>query len=172
MDAHATIIVVKGQLALHASGVEALLSGGTAVAVGAGTKVTWSAHEKCVCVVAAYFAAQLGPGVEILDPLGERSPTSGPSAALLLTKSPICQKRTLFESCDGKYSVGYWDAEPYAYDFYEVMHLLDGAVTMEQGEGDAFEGAVGDIFVVTPGARAAWLSKVPVDKLWVSYSPD
>ncbi|WP_158025986.1 cupin domain-containing protein [Pararhizobium arenae] len=175
LAAHVTVIVTNGILTLDGDQKVTLKTGQAAV-LGRGTHVDWRAERDCECIVASYFPAQHSPGIAYLDPRAERQPSRGPSESVLLSPVPICNKLTVFESADGKYGVGYWDAEAYSrksveYDYYELMHLLRGEVTLGQRDESDFRAAAGEVLVVTPGSASTWVSKADVEKLWISYAP-
>lgn len=76
----------------------------------------------------------------------------------------------------GQWSVGTWDATPYTRKVapsnrYELMHLLEGSVTLEDGQGNAQTFRAGDTFLVPFGAPNGWRSTEYVRKFYCSFTP-
>jgi uncharacterized cupin superfamily protein len=57
------------------------------------------------------------------------------------------------------------------YRHYELMHLLDGAVTFVDEAGRTATFTAGDIFLVEQGAECSWESKTFVKKVYAIYRP-
>ena len=119
------------------------------------------------------------PGALQLLPIDETAPlepSGAPLAELLVGPTPSCRNHTDYRSDNGEFVCGTWDSTPYhrstmPYRHYELMHLLDGAVTFEDGAGRSGTFHKGDVFLVEQGADCSWLSEVHVKKVYAIYRP-
>ncbi|CAN7633919.1 cupin domain-containing protein [Trinickia sp. LjRoot230] len=58
-----------------------------------------------------------------------------------------------------------------SYPHYELMHLLDGRVTLMDETGRAGTFSRGDVFLVEQHARCSWDSRENVAKVYAIYRP-
>lgn len=103
-------------------------------------------------------------------------PSGAPLAELLVGPTPSCRNHTDFVSPSGEFICGTWDSTPYhrlpmRYRHYELMYLLDGAVTLVDEAGRSGTFATGDVFLVEQAAQCSWLSTVAVKKVYAIYRP-
>jgi uncharacterized cupin superfamily protein len=56
------------------------------------------------------------------------------------------------------------------YRHIELMHLLEGSETFEDDAGSVTFGT-GDVFLAMRGAECAWISHVPVKKVYAIHRP-
>jgi len=61
---------------------------------------------------------------------------------------------------------------PITYSFSELMMLRKGEVTLSNPDEGSVSFAAGDIFLVRPGAVAAWENPIDLQKLWIIHSPN
>jgi uncharacterized cupin superfamily protein len=180
LPSHEFVLVVAGELSiLGASGTLEVVAGRSAV-LPAGLAFAWTAPAGTVALVVASPgegapAPALGAGAVLVDEQAPLTPSNPPLASLLVGPTPSCRNHTDFQSANGEFVCGTWDSTPYhrrtmPYRHIELMHLLEGSVTLEEPTGSFTFGA-GDIFVVTRGAECAWISTVHVRKVYAIHRP-
>lgn len=163
------IMLRNGILAIRDSnGAELTLSKGEVAHLPAGT-FSWDAKSAdCVILVLHRDNPQLSLAKLDLDyPM---SPGGAPKAELLNTPAPQTARHE-FQS-ENSLSWGTWATTPYArrpitYSFSELMLLRKGEVTLSNPDEGSATFAAGDIFLVCPGAVAAWSNPVDLEKFWV-----
>lgn len=84
--------------------------------------------------------------------------------------------RSWFADPTGQWTVGTWDAEPFErkvlpFPRYELMHLLEGSVTLVDGRGHGQTFRAGDTFLVPMGEPCAWKSTEYVRKIYCIFKP-
>lgn len=89
---------------------------------------------------------------------------------------PVQHSRTWFTDLTGQWTVGVWDATPYErkvspFPRYELMHLLEGSVTLTDGKGGGQSFKAGDTFLVPMGTPCGWKSTVYVRKIYCIFQP-
>ncbi len=112
----------------------------------------------------------------LIDEAAELIPSGAPLAELLVGPTPSCRNFTDYRSANGEFMLGTWDSTPYhrlpmRYRHYELMHLLDGAVTFVDEAGRSGTFLAGDVFLVEQGAECSWLSETNVKKVYAIYRP-
>lgn len=171
------VIVCDGALTLaHTRGMLALHEGASAV-LPRGLAFDWHAEEPVRLVFMRHPGREAAAGAPVrIDETASLSPSGAPLAELLIGPTPSCRNHTDFTSADGELLCGTWDSTPYrrramAYRHSELMHLLDGAVTLKDETGARHTFVRGDIFVVQHGARCSWDSAVLVKKVYAIARP-
>lgn len=171
------LFVLAGSLDIVAAGASESLRAGDSLVLSGPTPLAWRAPQGARIVTMRYDNGASEPaGVTRIDPALSRSPSGAPLAELLIGPTPQCHNRTQFLSADGEFMVGVWDSSPYhrramAYRHFELMYLLDGAVTFvdeEQREGTFTQG---DLFLVEQHAQCSWESRVDVTKVFAIWRP-
>ncbi|HEX2841148.1 cupin domain-containing protein [Hyphomicrobium sp.] len=104
------------------------------------------------------------------------APAQGPDAALLEGPAPVCREATAFTDLTGRLTTGLWSASPYrrqaiAFPHHELMHIIEGAVTLSDDKGREETFVAGDTCFVPKGATVGWASTAPVLKLFASFTP-
>ncbi|MNG03357.1 hypothetical protein D3C84_864350 [compost metagenome] len=112
------------------------------------------------------------PGLTALPPLTLLSPSNPPDAEILLSPTPQCRSHNLFVEEATHLLIGVWDSTPYTrrarpHKLHELMHLLEGSVTLQVADGSDLTVNTGDTVFVPRGALCAWKSSVYVRKLYV-----
>ena len=107
---------------------------------------------------------------------GELSPTDGPDPSLLSGAVPTCRETVAFTDLTGQLTAGVWSATPYRRKAvpssrHELMHVLDGTMTLfdEAGREETF--AAGETVFVQNGAMTGWSSATEVRKFFCSLIP-
>lgn len=104
----------------------------------------------------------------------ERSPSPAPE--VLLSEVPVQHAREYFEDVSGQWTVGIWDSTPYHrktinFPRHELMHILEGEVTITE-EGFAPQTfKAGDSFLVPMGTRSDWKTTRYVRKIYCIMQP-
>jgi uncharacterized cupin superfamily protein len=184
LPAHEFLLVVAGELVIEATAGTQRVAAGRSAVLPAGLAFAWSAAAGTVVLVVASMGAPASTptpapttgqahAATMIDEAAPLTPSNPPLAELLVGPTPSCRNHTDFLA--GEFVCGTWDSTPYhrrtmPYRHIELMHLLEGSVTLEGAAGSATFG-VGDIFLVTRGAERAWISTVHVKKVYAIHRP-
>nr|WP_025828888.1 cupin domain-containing protein [Acetobacter persici] len=177
------LIVTAGEIRLEDDGgPPARFQSGQAVVVPRSARVHWTQTEG----TRVFFMHhrhdtpddQTTPRSRIvpIDPAGALEPASPPPADLILGASlPAVGRRTLYTSTDGKFTVGLWGAEPYrrrlaAFGDYELMHFLEGQVTLTNAIGESQTYGPGETLIVNRAISNAWESNAYIKKIYCKIS--
>lgn len=170
------VMVLQGELSLETKRSVTTLGAGRSAVLPAGITFEWRAGAGTVLVIVSCPApAGTAPDVVVVDENAPLRPSSPPLAQLLVGPTPSCRNHDDYESANGELSVGTWDSTPYqrramTYRHIELMHLLEGAVTFADGAGSVTF-TRGDVILATRGTHAAWISEVPVKKVYSIHRP-
>ncbi len=109
--------------------------------------------------------------IDTTSPLG---PMDIPDTSVFVGPVPTQTVKGWFDDATGQLTVGVWATTPFTrkvmpFPRYELMHLLEGAVTISDGAGNAQTFKAGDTFLVPEGAPCAWSNSVPVKKIYVIF---
>lgn len=171
---HTEVIVVHAGHVVLQSGEQVLELGiGASAVIGRGTALRFEAQpDTCwaFCAVTSPSAEQK-PGLTALDPLAMLSPSAAPEPQILIGPTPQCRSRNAFEDDTTDLRVGVWDSTPYtrhgrAHKLNELMHLLEGSVTLQASDGTSVTVNPGDTVFVPQGAPCAWGSARYVRKVY------
>ncbi len=170
------LIVLEGAVRFEIDAARITAAAGRSVVLPGGLSFNWSAERGTRAIVMSCVGA---PGAFQLVPIDEAAPlepSGAPLAELLVGPTPSCRNHTDYRSDNGEFVCGTWDSTPYhrramPYRHYELMHLLDGAVTFEDGAGRIGTFREGDIFLIEQGAHCSWLSETQVKKVYAIYRP-
>ncbi|MGH7105356.1 MAG: cupin domain-containing protein, partial [Acetobacteraceae bacterium] len=141
MPADEFVIALSGELAFRGSGGTAVIGVGQSAVLPAGVSFEWRARPGTLAVVMACHTTSIRAmdivPVDIAAPL---APSNPPLAELLVGPTPSCRNHADFRSANGELVCGTWDSTPYhrrpmVYRHIELMHLLEGAVTLEDSGG-------------------------------------
>ncbi|PTQ13515.1 enzyme of the cupin superfamily [Sphingomonas oleivorans] len=171
------IIVVSGSFGLETESGSLHLAAGQSAVLPQGSSFSWTTQEATSLLFMRHEGS--GPGASaplLIDESAELSPSGAPLAELLVGPTPQCRNHTDYKSESGEFMCGVWDSTPYhrramGYRHYELMHLLEGSVTFEDGIGRRATFNKGDIFLIEQGAHCSWLSEVQVAKVYAIYRP-
>jgi uncharacterized cupin superfamily protein len=110
------------------------------------------------------------------DPLAELEPSAGPAAEVLLGPAPTQHALEYFEDVSRQWTVGVWDSTPYhratiAFPRHELMHILDGEVTITEEGFEPRTFKAGDSFFVPMGTRCDWLTTRYIRKIYCIMQP-
>ena len=87
---------------------------------------------------------------------------------------PIQHQHMVFTDATGQMTAGVWDStamhvKPYIFARNELMHLLEGSVTITNGDGVARTFSRGDTFLIPKGMTYQWDSEEYVKKFFCIY---
>jgi len=167
----------------HADGSSLDVMAGEAFFIPKGTVCSWrqegdlkkffAIHSDASGLTAANPAAFRARKIDFAAQL---TSTEGPAPALLLGPAPTCHEAVAFTDLTGQLTAGIWSATPYArkaivFPRHELMHIVEGSVTLSDGAGRQETFVAGDTCFVPKAATVGWSSAVPVRKLFCSYTP-
>ncbi|CAH0234109.1 cupin domain-containing protein [Pseudomonas mediterranea] len=168
------IVVHSGRVILqsHANTLD-LGPGGSAV-IGRGSPLRVEVQGDAVWAFCADIQniGERSPGLTLLDPLAALSPSNPPDAEILLSPTPQCRSHSMFVEEPTNLLIGVWDSTPYTrrsrpHKLHELMHLIEGSVTLQAADGSELVVNAGDTVFVPKGVPCAWKSTVYVRKLYV-----
>jgi uncharacterized cupin superfamily protein len=169
--------VVAGGFTLEVGADRFEVGAGQSIVIPPGAPFGWRCSQPTVLIYLRHATeATSSAGGCVMDPATERQPSGAPRADLLTTPTPQCRNHTQYASADGAFVCGVWDSTPYArnamtYGHHELMHLLEGAVTLADDSGEMATFAEGDVVLVRRGARCSWFSDCHVTKVFAIYRP-
>lgn len=110
------------------------------------------------------------------DPLAKLTASTPPAAELLLSGIPAQHAHEYFADMTGQWSVGVWDTtaywrKPIPFPRHELMHILEGTVTLTDGDGNQRKFEAGDTFFVPLGAICDWRCEGYVRKIYCIFQP-
>lgn len=170
------VIALSGGLILRGSGGTAVVGVGESAVLPAGLSFEWRASGATTAVVMACPTTCVrAMDVVPINVEASLAPSNPPLAELLAGPTPSCRNHADFRSASGEFVCGTWDSTPYhrrpmVYRHVELMHLLEGAVTLEDSDGSATFSR-GDTLLCARGAECAWISEVQVKKIYATHRP-
>jgi uncharacterized cupin superfamily protein len=110
------------------------------------------------------------------DPKGDLAPSTPPGADVLLSAVPRQWSHVWFEDMTAQWTVGVWATTPYhrkaiPFPRHELMHILEGSVTLTDGAGTAHRFSAGDTFFVPMGTLCDWKSTEDLRKIYCIFQP-
>lgn len=111
-----------------------------------------------------------------VDTKAALAPAGGPDPKLVVSGSPKWADRQVFEDLTGQMTVGVWSTTPYErkvipFPRHELMHILEGSVTISDGKGGAQTFKAGETLFVPKGAPMGWKNSEPVKKIYCIFLP-
>lgn len=170
-------IVLSGSLALAHNGKVHDVPAGKSIVIPAGVAFDWTAHTPATVIVMACSSGPASADHPVpIDESAPLAPSGPPLAELLVGPTPSCRNFTDYRSANGEFVCGTWDSTPYhrramRYGHFELMHLLEGAVTFVDETGREVTFGQGDVFLVEQGAHCSWESRVHAKKVYAIYRP-
>jgi uncharacterized cupin superfamily protein len=178
------MILLEGSVVVdHADGTSFAAQAGDAFFIPKGTVCSWrqAGDLKKFFVIhsdASGLAVRDSASLKArkIDPAAVLAPAQGPDASLLLGAAPECAETVTFTDLTGQLSAGVWRATPYRRRAapsprHELMHILEGEVTLEDGAGRSETFRAGETCFVPMGAAVGWSSTVPVRKVFATFTP-
>ncbi|MHB8815471.1 MAG: cupin domain-containing protein [Steroidobacteraceae bacterium] len=171
------IVVVEGRLEVRWPNGTFTLHAGQSAVLPRGASFAWAALRPSRLIVMSHVGDMADHGEPILiDQTAELEPSSPPPAELLVGPTPNCRNHGDFRSATGEFVCGVWDSTPYHrrsmfFRHYELMHLLEGAVTLEDAAGHTATFSKGDILLMVQGSSCSWRSECHVTKVYATFRP-
>lgn len=168
-----TLVVHAGHVVLSSAGQTLQLGVGASAVIGRGTHLSVQAsdHSEWAFCALNLADAPARPGLTFLDPYTLLNPSAAPEPAILIGPTPQCRALNLFDDATTELRIGLWDSTPYTrhgrpHKLHELMHLLEGSVTLRDDQGTDVTVNPGDTVFVVKGAPCAWASTVYVRKVY------
>lgn len=178
------MILLDGSVAIdHSDGSTLAVAAGEAFFIPKGTLCSWrqAGGLKKFFIIHTDTSGRAAAHPETLrarkiDPAIALAPAEGPDPGLLLGAAPVCREAVAFTDLTGQLTAGIWSATPYARRAvasprHELMHILEGEVTLSDAAGREERFGAGDTCFVPQGAVVGWRSATPVRKLFCSFTP-
>lgn len=170
------IIVDQGVLYLDNANTTLCVAAGEAAVIGRGSTVRIHAEGEaswifCAVTAAAINGDKSAPQLKRVDLSAALAPSPPPAADILLSAEPQCRSFPAYADVAGRTRVGIWDSTPYTrkevpHRVNELMYILEGSVTLTDGNGHAGIFGQGDCVFVPHQTPCAWHSAIPVRKLY------
>ncbi len=114
------------------------------------------------------------PGVIKIDTGAALGPMDIPDTSMFIGPVPKQTVRSWFADATGQMTVGVWATTPFTrkvapFPRHELMHLLEGSVTIADGAGGSQTFKAGDTFLVPEGAPISWSNAEPVKKIYCIF---
>jgi uncharacterized cupin superfamily protein len=168
------LVVHAGRVTLQDEQQALELSAGDSVVIGRGTALRVQAQAGSLWAFCAdtQTVEERNSGLTLLDPLDLLAPSNAPDAEILLSRAPQCRSHNTFADSASDLRIGIWDSTPYTrrarpHKLHELMHLIEGSVTLQAADGSDLRVNTGDTVFVPQGAPCAWKSTVYVRKFYV-----
>ena len=164
------VLVLEGTLSLG----EATLGKGDAVVIAHGTEFEWTSTDGTLAVYMRYpESTRSDAGITVISKDPAYVPSNKPSPDVLIGPAPECRNFNDYRVDDGRFVCGTWASTAYRrrgfpYGHYEIMHLVEGSVTLEDaGVQRTFD--TGATILAERGSHCAWDSREDVAKLFAIY---
>lgn len=175
------MLVLEGEVVIVEEHTTTSIKAGESFIIPKGLRCRWTqpGHVKKFFVIHDDTSglANTGPlRVIKIDPAAALEPSTPPAAAMLLSPVPVQHARDCFCDATGQLTIGMWETTGYhrkLIDFprHELMHLLVGEVTMDDGAGTIRRFKAGDTFFVPKGTPNSWKSEGALRKIFVNFQP-
>lgn len=177
------IVLEGGVTMVEADGRETTVVAGEAFIIPKGTVCQWrqTGFMKKYYVIfddtsGADPAKASAQKIMKVDISAARQPSPGPAPELLVGPAPTQTGRNWIEDATGQWTMGVWDSTPYLrkaipFPRHELMHLLEGSVTLSTPEGWRETYRAGDTFFVPLGANVEWHNTEYVKKYYCIMIP-
>lgn len=113
-------------------------------------------------------------GVRVLDPVALQAglvPMESTAPFDISGDAPLQRDNILFTNDAGNMFVGMWDSTPFESEMkpfpcHEFVQLLEGAVTITQGDGTVHEFTADDVFFIPEGTVCSWKTSQYIKKYY------
>jgi uncharacterized cupin superfamily protein len=186
MDAysvHEFMTLLEGSVTIvHKDGSEVTVNAGESFFIPKGTVCQWKqpGHVRKYYVIwddksGAKAADPSKLRAVKVDTSAKLSPAEGPDPKLVVgDKQPKWHDNLLFADPTGQWTVGLWSTTAYErkvipFPRHELMHILEGQVTISDGQGREEVFKKGDTLFVPKGAPLGWKCSEDVKKIYCIY---
>lgn len=176
------MLVLEGKVVIIEDHATTTIQAGESFIIPKGTRFRWTQNGRVQKFFVTFDDASGNtagspPRVIKIDPQTRLSPSTPPAADMLLSPQPTQHAHEFFSDATGQMSIGVWDTTAYhrkLIDFprHELMHLLEGSVTMEDDLGRTQTFRAGDTFFVPLGAPNAWKCDGYLRKIFCIFQPN
>ena len=174
------MLVLEGEVVIVEEDRTVSVKAGQSFVIPKGLRCRWTqpGHVRKFFVIHddASGLANAGPlRTLVIDPKAKLEPSPPPPPDMLTTPQPVQHAHEVFADATGQLSIGQWDTTGYTrklIDFprHELMHLLEGSVTMIDDKGEEQTFRAGDTFVPL-GTPNSWKSEGYLRKIFVIFQP-
>lgn len=175
MPADELAIVIQGEVSVETDGETTILGPGDSAVLTKGAAFDWRTGAEALVVYMRFLESRDGEATVV--PIG-RAPQFAPSALppqeLLLTAPPFCESHVDYTAGNGQFRCGSWRSTPcrrkgFRYPHHEIMHILEGEVTLEDEFGVVQTFTRGAMILAERGSFCAWDNPVDTVKTFAIY---
>ncbi len=180
---HEFMIILEGAVTIvDAKGGETTIKAGESFVIPKGLVCIWKQTgyvRKFFVIFDDASGAEQPDELKVLklDTNAALSASDGPDPELVVSeRMPDWADHAVHADPTGQWSVGLWSSTPYErksipFPRHELMHILEGVVTLTHGDGTAETYQAGDTVFVPKGAEIAWKNATPVRKIYCIMAP-
>jgi uncharacterized cupin superfamily protein len=168
-----TLVVHRGHLSIQSAEQQLDMRVGECVAIGHGTafRVTLSGDAVVAFCSATDVTGDGNPGLTFIERYADLAPSASLAPPIIVGLPPQCRALTTFEDSASPLRTGVWDSTPYVRNsrpqrVNELMHLIEGRVTLTEDNGNVVQVNTGDTVFVPQGTPCAWTSTGYVRKIY------
>jgi uncharacterized cupin superfamily protein len=182
-DVNEYMLVLEGSVTMiHEDGTETTVRAGESFIVPKGTPCIWKQTED----IRKFYVIHDDPSGEVLDADGLNirtfahdmplDPVGEQDESRYIGGTPKQGTKVFFQDATQQMTVGLWETEemhtkPLPFVRNELMHILEGEVTITDGTGQANTYKAGDTFLVPKGMIYQWDSVGKVRKIFCIFQP-
>ena len=167
------LVVHQGRVSLRVNGESVEAGPGESVVIERGVACQIDAAEGSVWAFCATTGSDhpVQAGLTWVDRYVALAPSAAPEPSILIGPTPQCRSHNAFVDPNGPLRIGVWDSTPYSrggrpHKVHELMHVIEGQVTLTGEDGTALTVNTGDTVFVAQGTHCAWQSSVYVRKFY------
>jgi len=181
-DVNEFMLVLEGSITIiDDNGGEETINTGESFIIPKGLPCTWKQTEYArkffvIFNDASGMAPEDPSALKIIrpDPGTALAPMEVDASQPFVGDLPTQNIDLCFGDMTGQMTTGVWDStpferEPFAFPRHELMHLLEGSVTISDGQGGAETFVAGDTFFIPRGPVVGWKSTEYVRKIFVIF---
>jgi uncharacterized cupin superfamily protein len=178
---HEFMVILEDEVVMVEEDRETVIGPGESFFIPKGRRCIWnqSGYAKKFMVIfddRSGIAADGSQPIFKVDEAVKLDPSTPPDAAMLLSSVPSQRTHEYFADVTGQLTVGVWDTTAYHrklinFPRHELMHLLEGSVTLTDDQGRAQTFNAGDTFFVPLGNRNSWQCSGYLRKIYCIFQP-
>lgn len=178
---HEFMVILEGEVVMVEHDCETVIRAGECFYIPKGRRCIWNQAGYARKIMVLFDDAPGLPGdgtdpIRKVDPALPLTPIAPPPAAILHTAPPIQHAGEVYRDPSGQFSIGIWQSTGYGRNSVspartEVMHLLEGRMTLTAPDGTAMSFGPGESLLVPQGAANAWDSVGAVRKVYCIHQP-
>jgi uncharacterized cupin superfamily protein len=178
------MVLLEGSVTiLHQDGSQLTVNAGESFVIPKGTVCSWTQAgyvRKFFVIFTDPAKTPVTDGARLrafkVDPGVALAKADGPDPALVISGTPEWADKLLYQDVTGQFLVGVWSTTPYArkvieFPRHELMHILDGEVTITDAVGGGQSFAAGETLLVPKGTMMGWKNDAPVRKIYCIFLP-